>query len=163
MQPCNFTDFEFIGMTEVPLNTWIVKHFPMDFDLFESSFESRLLHKLSEFHYFATAPDGVDYNVLCDHYRTVSLAPEALQTLSAIASLKVEEHPPESSFKKGKAKSQKQKRKHTPVQEYNTRPLIDLNIAIPRTSSDAQAALNMFLVCLRDILEVCPLWLVFFL
>ena len=144
-------------MSNTPLNTWILNNFPTDFNLFESSFESRLLHKLSEFHYFATSPDGVDYNVLLDHYRTVSLAPEALQTLSAINSLNEEEHPPESSFKKGKAKSQKQKTKRTPVQEYNTKPLVDLNIAIPCTSSDAQAALTMFLGRLRDILEVCSL------
>ena len=151
-------------MSDTPLNTWIVKHFPTDFNIFASSFESRLLHKLSEFHVFATSPDDVDYNVLCDHYRTVGLAPEALQTLTAaIISLKEGERPPDSSFKKGKAKSQKQKTKHTPVQEYNTRPLIDLNIAIPRTSSDAQAALTLFLGRLRDILEVCVLWHVFLL
>ena len=65
-----------------------------------------------------------------------------------------EGHPPESSFKKGKAKNQKQKMKRTPIQEYNTRPLVDLNIAIPRTSSDSQAALTVFLGRLRDILEV---------
>ena len=144
-------------MGNIPLNAWIIKHFPIDFNLFESSFERKLLHKLSEFHIFATAPDDADYNVLRDHYRTVSLTPEALQTLSGIASLKDEEHPPESSFKKGKAKSQKQKTKHTPVQEYNMRPLVDLNIAIPRTSSDAQASLTMFLDRLKDILEVCSL------
>ena len=143
-------------MSDIPLNTWIVKHFPTDFNLYESSFESKLLHKLSEFHVFAASPDDVDYNVLCDHYRTVSLAPEALQTLSAITSLREEEHPPES-FKKGKAKGQKQKTKHPPVQEYNRRPLVELNIAIPRTFSDAQAALTMFLGRLRDILEVCSL------
>ena len=144
-------------MSDIPLNTWIMKHFPTDFNIFDSSFENRLLRKLSEFHYFATSPDDVDYNVLRDHYRTVRLAPEALQTLSAIISLKEEGYPPESSFKKGKAKSQKQKTKHTPVQEYNIRPLVDLNIAIPRTSSDAQAALTVFLGRLRDILEVCSL------
>ena len=147
-------------MSDIPLNTWIMKHFPTDFNIFQSSFESRLLQKLSGFLVFATFPDDVDYNVLCDHYRTVSLAPEVLQTLSAITSLKEEERPPES-FKKGlgKARSQKQKQKtkHTPVQEYNTRPLVDLNIAIPRTTSDAQAALTVFLGCLRDILEVCSL------
>jgi hypothetical protein len=144
-------------MRDIPLNTWIVKHFPTDFKLFDSSFEDRLLRKLSEFHIFATSPDDVDYNVLCDYYRTVSLAPEALQTLSAITSLKEEGHwyPPESSFKKGMAKSQKQKIKHTLVQEYDTRPLVDLNIAIPRTSSDAEAALTRFLGRLKDILEVC--------
>jgi hypothetical protein len=141
-------------MADNNLNRWIVKHFPTDFNLFESSFESKLLHKLSEFHVFATAPDGID-DVLRDHYRTVSLAPKALQTLSAITSLKDEEHPPESSFKKGKAKSQKQKTKRSPVQEYDTRPLVDLDIAIPLTSSKAQAALTLFLGRLRDILEVC--------
>ena len=141
-------------MSDISLNTWIVKHFLTDFNIFESSFKSRLLHKLLEFYVFATSPD-----VLCDHYRTVSLATEALQTLSAITSLKEEECPPEHSFKKDKAKSQKQKQKtkHTPVQEYNRRPLVDLNIAIPRTSSDAQAALTVFLGRLRDILEVCSL------
>ena len=134
-----------------------MKHFPSDFNLFETSFESKLLHKLSEFHIFATSPDDVDYNVLYDHYRTVSRAPEALRTLSALTSLKEEEHPPESSFKKGKAKSQKQKTKRTLVQEYNTQSLIDLNIAIPRTSCDAQAALTVFLGRLKEILEVCSL------
>jgi hypothetical protein len=141
-------------MADNNLNRWIVKHFPTDFNLFESSFESKLLHKLSEFLIFATAPDGVDYNVLRDHYRTVSLAPKALQSLSAITSLKDEEHPPESS-KKGMAKGQNQKTKHTPVQDYDTRPLADLDIAIPLTSSKAQAALTLFLGRLRDILEVC--------
>ena len=140
-------------MSDIPLNAWIVKNFPTDFNLFKSSLESKLLHKLSEFLFFSTARDGVDYNVLFNHHRTVGLAPEVLQALFAIASLKEEEHPPESS-KKGKAKNQKQKTKHPPVQEYNTRPLVDLNIAIPRTSSDAQAALTMFLDRLRDILEV---------
>ena len=145
-------------MSDIPLNTWIIKHFPTDFNLFDSSFENRLLRKLSEFHYFATSsPDDVDYNILRDHYQTVRLAPEALQILSAISSLKEEGHPPESSFKKDKAKSPKQKTKHTFVKEYNTRPLVDLNISIPRTSSDAQAALTVFLGRLRDILEVCSL------
>ena len=146
-------------MSDVPLNTWIVKHFPTDLNLFDSSFEYRLLRKLSEFHIFAASPDDVDYNVLRDHYRIVSLTPEALQTLSAaMTSLKEEGHPRESSFKKGMTKSQKQKTKHTThVQEYNTRPLVDLNIAIPHTSSDAQAALTMFLGRLRNILEVCSL------
>ena len=146
-------------MSDVPLNTWIVKHFPTDFNQFHSSFEHRLLRKLSEFHIFAASPDDVDYNILHDHFRTVSLTPEALQTLSAaMTSLKEEGQPRESSFKKGMTKSQKQKTKHaTPVQEYNTRPLVDLNIAIPRTSSDAQAALTVFLGRLRNILEVCSL------
>ena len=150
-------------MGSIPLNAWIIKHFPTDFNLFESSFERKLLHKLSEFHIFATAPDDADYNFLRDHYRTVSLTPEALQTISAIASLKDEEQPPESSFKKGKAKSQKQKTKHTPIQEYNMQPLVDLNIAIPSTSFDAQISLAMFLGRLKDILEVYSLWYVFFL
>ena len=151
-------------MSDTSLNEWIMKHFPTDFNLFESSFESRLLHKLAEFFFFA-APDGVDYDVLRDHYRTVDLAPEALKILSAITSLKDEEHPTESSFKKGKAKSQKQKTKRTPVQEYtgNTQPLVDLNITLPRTSCDAQVALTMFLGRLKDILEVCSLSPVLFL
>jgi hypothetical protein len=142
-------------MSDIPLNEWIMKHFPTDFNI--SSFECRLLHRLSEFLFFSTATDGVDYIILRDHFQTVRLAPEALQTLSAMTSLKDEEHPPESSFKKGKAKSQKQKTKHTPVPEYNKQPLIDLNIDIPLTSSDAQAALNTFLDRLKDILEVCSL------
>ena len=147
---CNLTDFEFVDMSNIPLNAWIMKNFPTDFNSFESSFERRLLNKLSKFDFFATAPDDTEY----DHYRTVSFSPGVLQTLSAMASLKDEEHQPESSLKKGKAKSQKQKKKHTSVQEFNTRPLDDLNIAIPRTSSDAQDSLNMFLGRLKNILEV---------
>jgi hypothetical protein len=152
-----YTDFEFVGMSDTPLNTWIVKHFPTTFDLFVSSFENKLLCKLSIFHYFHTSPDDVDYNVVRDHHRIVSLAPEALQVLFAIAFVKEEEQPLESSFKKGKAKSQKKLKimKRTSVHEYNTKPLIDLNIAIPRTSPDAQAALAVFLDRLKDILEVC--------
>jgi hypothetical protein len=134
-----------------------VEHFPTDFDSsFETSFEIKLLPKLSAFLYFATPPNDVDYNVLRDHFQTVKLAPEALQTLSAITSSSKEEgQPSESSFNKSKAKSQKQKARHTHDQECNTRPLVDLNIAIPRTSSDAQATLTLFLGRLRNILEVC--------
>ena len=147
-------------MGDISLNKWIVEHFPNDFNLFESSFEKRLLQRLSAFLFFNTASDGLDYVLLRDHYRTVSLASEALQTLSfAISFLKEEEHSPESSFKKGKAKNQKQKTKtvkHTPIQEFNTRQLDDLSIAIPRTSSDAQAALTTFLGRLNEILEVRP-------
>ena len=159
----NYVTFEFVGMTNIPLNTWIVKHLPTDFNLFDSSFEYRLLCKLSSFHYFRTSSDDVDCNVLREHYGTVCLAPKALQTLSAITSLKEEEDPPESSFKKGKPKRQKQKTKHAPILEYNTQPLVDLNIAIPRTSSDAEVALSVFLGRLRDILEVCSLFHVVFL
>ena len=161
MQTMNFTNFEFVGMSNIPLNKWIVKHFPTDFNLFDSSFEYRLLCKLSSFHYFRTSSDDVDCNVLREHYGTVCLAPKALQSLSAITSLKEEEDSPESSFRKGKAKRQKQKTKHTPILEYNTRPLVDLNIAIPQTTSDAQVALSLFLGRLRDILEVCSLCRVF--
>ena len=142
-------------MSNVPLNTWIVKHFPTDFNLFESSFEYRLLCKLSSFRYFRTSSDDVDCNILSEHIQTVNLAPKALQTLFAITcSKEEEEHLPQSSFKKGKAKLQKQKTKRTPIQEYNT--LVDLNIAIPRTSSDAQVALTTFLGRLNEILEVRP-------
>lgn len=153
---CNLTDFEFVDMSNIPLNAWIMKNFPTDFNSFESSFERRLLNKLSKFDFFATAPDDTEY------YRTVSFSPEVLQTLSAMASLKDEEQQPESSPKKGKAKSQKQKKKHTSVQEYNIRPLdraafVDLGIDIPCTSSEAQASLTMFLGRLKDILEVRPL------
>ena len=145
-------------MSDIPLNAWIVKNFPTDFNLFKSSLESRLLRKLSDFLLFSTATDGVDYSVLHDHHRTVGLAPEALQSLlSAITFLKEEEHPPESSSKKVKAKNQKQKTKHTPVPEYNKQPLVGLKIPIPHTSSEAQAALTMFLGRLKDILEVCSL------
>jgi hypothetical protein len=139
-------------MSDIPLNTWIVKHFPTDFNLFDSSFEYRLLRKLSAFHYFRTSSDDVDYNVLRDHYQTVSRAPEALQTLSAITSLKEEDTRPSPPSKRVK-----QKVRNRSVQEYNAQPLVDLNIAIPRTSSDAQATLNVFLGRLRDILEVCSL------
>ena len=142
-------------MSDIPLNTWIVKHFPTDFNLFDSSFEYRLLRKLSAFHYFRTSSDDVDYNVLRDHYQTVSRAPEALQALSAITSLKEEDTRPSPPSKRVR-----QKVRNRSVQDYNTantQPLVDLNIAIPRTSSDAQAALNVFLGRLRDILEVCSL------
>lgn len=40
-------------MNDIPLNTWIVKHFPTDFNLFESSFEYRILCKLLAFHLFS--------------------------------------------------------------------------------------------------------------
>ena len=139
-------------MSDIPLNTWIMKHFPTDFNLFDSSFEYKLLCKLSAFHYFRTSSDDVDCNILRDHYRTVRLAPEALQTLSVIASLKEEDTRPSPP-----SRWVKQKVRNRSVQEYNTRPLVDLNIAIPRTSSDAQAALTLFLGRLRDILEVCSL------
>ena len=141
-------------MSDTTLNTWIVKHFPTTFDLFVSSFENKLLCKLSKFHIFAASSDDVDYNVLYDHHRTVSLAPEASQALFAMT-LKEEERLPESPFKKAKARGLKMK--HTPAQEYNTKPLIDMNIAIPHTSSDAQATLTVFLDRLKDILEVCAL------
>jgi mannitol/fructose-specific phosphotransferase system IIA component (Ntr-type) len=140
------------GMNDTPLNTWIVKHFPTTFESFLSSFEHKLLCRLSIFHCFHTSPDDVDYNVLRDHHRTVTRAQEALRALFAIA-LK-EGHPLESSFKKGKAKSQKNlKMNHTPVHKYNTEPLTELNIAIPHTSPDAQASLTVFLGRLKDILE----------
>jgi hypothetical protein len=155
---CSYTDFEFVGMSDTLLNTWILKHFPTTFDSFVSSFENKLLCKLSMFHYFHTSPDAVDYNVLRDHHRTVTLAPEALQALFAIAFLKEEEHPPDSSFKKGKAKSQKKlKAKHALAHECDTKPLNGLNIAIPHTCSDAQTALTALLDRLKDILEVCAL------
>ena len=139
-------------MNDVPLNTWIVKNFPTDFNLFESSFQYRILRRLSAFHYFRTSSDDVECNVLRDHYQTVCLAPEVLQTLSAMTSLKEVDtrlSPPSGWVR--------QKVRNRSVQEYNTRPLVDLNVAIPRTSSDAQAALTVFLGHLRDILEVCSL------
>jgi hypothetical protein len=146
-------------MTDIPLNAWIVKHFPTTHDLFVSSFENKLLCKLAKFHIFHISPDDVDYNVLHDYHRIVSLAPEALRALFAMTSLKEEGHPPDaglSSFKKVKAKSQRQlKTKKNHVHELNTKPLDDLNIAIPRTSSNAQATLTMFLGRLKNILEVC--------
>ena len=77
-----------------------------------------------------------------------------------MASLK-EGHPPDvklPSLKKVKTKSQKQmKIKNTHVYEFNTKPLAELDIAIPSTSSDAQATLAMFLGHLKYILEVCVL------
>jgi hypothetical protein len=143
-------------MSDIPLNTWIVKHFPTDFNLFHSSFEYRLLCKLSAFHFFRTSDDDVDCNVLRDHYRTVSLAPEALQTLStAITSLKEEDTCPSPPSRRVKTVKKKVRNTGRSVQEYNTQPLADLNIAIPRTSSDAQAAITVFIGRLRDILEVC--------
>lgn len=156
-------------MSDIPLNTWIVKNFPTTHDLFISSFENKLLCKLSNFHLFQTSPDDVDHNVLRDYHRTVSLAPETLQVLFAMTSLKEEGYPPNtdkvglSSFKKVKAKSPKQfKAKKTHIHELNTKPLRDLNIAIPHTPSDAQAALTVFLGRLKDILEVCDLGYTFF-
>lgn len=143
-------------MNDTPLNAWIIKHFPTTFDLFLSSFENKLLCRLSTFNYFHTSPDDVDFKVLRDHHRTVTRAPEALQALSALAFLKEEGQPLKSAFKKGKVKSQKRlKTNHTLVHEYNTKPLTDLNIAIPHTSLDAQASLTVFLDRLKDILEVC--------
>jgi len=149
-------------MNDIPLNAWIVKHFPTTHDLFVPSFENKLLCRLSKFIIFNTSPDDLDYDVLCDHHRTVSLAPEALQALFAMTSLKDERHPPDvdklglSSFKKVKAKSLKQSKMKKPhVHDLDTKPLVNLSIAIPRTSPDAQAALAMFLGRLKDILEVC--------
>lgn len=162
-KPYSCANFKFIGMNNVSLNTWIIKHFPTTHDLFLSSFENKLLCKLSKFHYFRTSSHDVDYNLLHDHFQTVSLAPEAFGALFAMTSLKEEGHPHDvglSSFKKVKAKSQKQlKMKKTHVHEpnINTKSLVDLNIAIPRTSHDAQAALTMLLGHLKDILEVCAL------
>ncbi|KAF8816728.1 hypothetical protein BYT27DRAFT_7237858 [Phlegmacium glaucopus] len=148
------------GMSDIPLNTWIVNHFPTTHDLFVPSFENKLLCKLSNFYYFNTSPDDVDYKVICDHYRTVNFAPKALQALFAMTPLEDEGHPANadkfglSSFKKVKANGPKpRKMKKPPVHEVDTKPLVDLNIAIPRTSPDAQAALTTFLGRLKDILE----------
>lgn len=150
-------------MNDIPLNEWIIEHFPTTYDSFVSSFENKLLCKLSKFHIFHASPNDVDYNVLLDHHLAVSLAPEVLQVLFAITSLKEEGRQPDAklaSLKKVKAKSLKQLKKRTHVPEF-TKPLVDLNIAMPSTSPDAQAALIMFLGRLKDILEVCTLWHVF--
>lgn len=143
------------GMNDIPLNEWIIEHFPTTYDSFVSSFENKLLCKLSKFHIFHASPIDVDYDVLLDHHLAVSLAPEVLQVLFAITSLKEEGRQPDAklaSLKKVKAKSPKQLKKRTHIPE-STKPLVDLNIAIPSTSPDAQAALTVFLGRLKDILE----------
>ena len=78
-------------MNDIPLNTWIVKHFPTDFNLFESSFEYRILCKLLAYLYFRTSSNDVDCNVLRDHCMSRT---KALQTLSAMTSLKEEDTRP---------------------------------------------------------------------
>ncbi|KAF8972584.1 hypothetical protein BDZ97DRAFT_1752471 [Flammula alnicola] len=142
---------------EIPLSEWILEQFPTSPKSFESSFSSKLISKLSHFFLFHLSSDETVRN----HHQTANLAPEILQALFAGIfleedRLQVNAERPASSkkiFAKSSQKQAKLAKKATRNNALDERPFAALNIPIPRTRRDAEAAAVSLLQRLKIILE----------